>query len=245
MLTLALAALTLNATYEMADLKALEKQGSFKELVDHLDDITPSKRDKDWEGIAERGATGLLGTFEVKDEGPLDTADGLIKRYGFLKQSKVFMGKRAEVAFKAFKLTFGGSRHSTGDDPWLDRVRKFPETDSVTPDLPVRLAKEVVLGRLVPVTAFPLFKLAWDKGNRGLCKDSDFQKTMVDVLGDGVWKTEAADPRDKCWDDLKAPLAARLQKEGTSVFARNACPVFTAKGGIPTEGKAACGGLIQ
>src|SRR5262249_5223040 len=66
MLTLALA-LTLHATYEMADLKALEKQGSFKELVDHLEDITPSKRDKEWEGLAERGGAGWLGTFDMKD----------------------------------------------------------------------------------------------------------------------------------------------------------------------------------
>jgi hypothetical protein len=248
MLTLALA-LTLHATYELADLKALEKQGSFKELVEHLDDISPSKRDKDWEGLAERGGAGYLGTFEIKDdrnaEAPLNAADELLKKYAFLKQSKVFLGKRAEVALKAFKMSWGYSRHSAGDDPWLDRVKKFAESDTLTPDLPLRLAKEVVLGRLIPGTTFPLFKMAWDRGNTGLCKDVDFIKMMVDVLGEGAWKDAAAPMRDKCWDDIKPPLTVALQKAGTSTFARSVCPIFTAKGGIPPDGKAACGGLIQ
>src|SRR5262245_4245636 len=95
-----LLAVSLNATYEMADLKALEKQQSWAELVDHLGDILPSKRDKEWEGLAERGAVAWLGTFELKKpetaEAPIDAADSLAKRYPFLKQSKAFMGKRAE-----------------------------------------------------------------------------------------------------------------------------------------------------
>jgi hypothetical protein len=250
MLTLPLTlALALQASYEMADLKALEKQGGFKELVAHLNDIPPSKRDKDWEGIAERAAAGWLGTIDVKDEytaqEALGVADEILTHYTFLKQSKVYMGKRAEVALKAFKWTYSQSRHSAGDDPWRDELKKFAESDTVTPDLPARMAKELIIGRLIPETAFPLFKMAWDRGNKGLCKDKDFQKMLVEVVGDGAWKDQSAEMRDKCWDDLKAPLTAQLKKEGTSSFARNACPVFKAKGGVPADGKAACDGLIQ
>src|SRR5687768_5770635 len=90
---------SMNATYELADLKALEKQQSWAELVEHLGDVLPSKRDKDWEGLAERAGASWLGTFDLKKpetaEAPIDASDELIKRFPFLKQSRVFMTKRA------------------------------------------------------------------------------------------------------------------------------------------------------
>ncbi|MBL8952971.1 MAG: hypothetical protein JNK82_19495 [Myxococcaceae bacterium] len=238
-------AVALTAPYELADLKALEKQQSWAELVQHLSDIAPSKRDKDWEGLAERAGAGYLGTFEMKKpetaEAPMDAADDLIKKYPFLKQSKVFMGKRAEVAVKAYGLSFSNYRHSSGEDPWLDELRAMAESDTVTPDLPYRLAKEVVLPKLIAVTAFPLFKLSLDRGSKTLCKDADFHKALIGALEDGSWKSETESMSGKCWDDFKGPLTAALTApKANNAFRRNACPLLASKNALPAAQKDAC-----
>lgn len=237
-------AVALNATYELADLKALEKQQSWAELVEHLGDISPSKRDKDWEGLAERAGAGWLGTFDLKKaetaEAPLDRASDLIKRFPFLKQSRVFMTKRAEVAVKAFPMSFSTSRHASSDDPWLERVRAFAESDTLTPDLAYRLAKEVVLGRLVAVTAIPLFKLSLDRGSKAPCKDADFHQALIGALEDGSWKKETEELSGKCWDDFKGPLTQALVATKTNAFRRNACPLLASKNALPAAQKDAC-----
>lgn len=232
------------ATYELADLKALEKQQSWGELVDHLGDIVPSKRDKDWEGLAERAGAAWLGTFELKKpetaEAPVDAADGLIKKYPFLKTSKPFMAKRAEVAMKAFSLSFSSYRHSAGQDPWLEKLRVFAESDTVTPDVPLKLAKEVVLGRLVAVTAFPLFKLSVDRGSKTVCKDNDFHLALLGAIEEGAWKKETEDLAGRCWDDFKGPLTNALAAAKTNAFRRNACPLLASKNALPAAQKDAC-----
>ena len=57
-------------SYEMADLQALDKQGQWDELLAHLNDIPPSKRDAKWEGLAERAVTGHLGAIKVEEQWP-------------------------------------------------------------------------------------------------------------------------------------------------------------------------------
>lgn len=243
MLTLFLL-VTSGATYELADLKALEKQQSWAELVAHLGDISPAKRDKEWEGLAERGGAGWLGTFDLKKpetaEAPIDAADDLIKKYPFLKQSRPFMQKRADVALKAYGVSFSNSRHSMSDDPWLAEVRAFAEGDTLTPDLPYRVAKELVLPRLVPVTAFPLFKLSLERGSRSVCKDADFHQALLGALEDGSWKKETEDLSARCWDDFKGPLTSALVAAKTNAFRRNACPLLQARNALPATQKDAC-----
>lgn len=243
MLTLLLS-VSLSASYELADLKALEKQQSWAELVDHLGDVVPSKRDKEWEGLAERGAVAWLGTFDFKRpqtaEAPLDASDALLKKFPFLKSSRPFMGKRAEVALKAFGASYGNYRHSGGGDEWLDKVQALAESDTVTPDLSYRLAKELVLGRLIPVTAFPLFKLSLERGSKAVCKDPGFHQAVVGALEDGSWKKETEELSSRCWDDLKGPLTSAVEKAKTNAFRRNACPLLAAKGALPAAQKEPC-----
>src|SRR5688572_17765626 len=176
-----LASVARAGSYEMADLTALDKQGQWEELVAHLTDIPPSKRDAKWEAIAERAVAGYLGGFKVEEKSPervLDESDRLLKAFPMLKKSKLVMAKRADVGLTAFKLSYGRYRHSSGDDPWLDKLVEFTKADEVTADLPVRAAK-IIIGRLIPVCAFRLFKTAFDRSGPAICKDGDFQKTIV------------------------------------------------------------------
>jgi hypothetical protein len=218
-------------SYTMADLQALEKQGSYEELVDHLGDILPSKRDATWTGLAERGGIGYLGALKLdaqSSEKMIAWSDRLLQRYPLIKQSKPFMAKRAEVGLKAFGFTYGNYRHSAGDDEWLDKLKEFVKADAVTPDLPQQAARKVQQ-YLVAYCAWPFWKMAIDKG-APVCKDGDFQKAIVAALGDGLWKSETeAVAQNKCWSDLKGPLTTELEK-GSWDYRRHVCPLLKAKG---------------
>jgi hypothetical protein len=218
--------------YEMADLQALEKQGSWEELVEHLEDLPPSKRDATWAGLAERACSSYLGAVPIdehKAEYALMLADRILKRYPALKQSKVFMSKRAEVGLKAFGYTYGNYRHSQGEDPWIDKMKEFVKDDTLTPDLPERAAKKVQ-NYLVAYCAWPFWKMAIDRGTV-VCKEVEFQKSIVAAIGDGVWKAETSDvAQNKCWAEVKAPLLAELESAKGSDFKKNACPLLKAKG---------------
>jgi hypothetical protein len=225
------APLALAEPYAMADLQALEKQGSYEELVEHLGDILPSKRDATWTGLAERAGAGYLAAQKLDEHSAEKTiawSDRLLQRYPQLKQSKLLMSKRAEVGLKAFGFTYGNYRHASGDDEWLDKLKDFVKSDTITPDLPQQAARKVQQ-YLVAYCAWPLWKMAIDKG-AAVCKDADFQKSIIAALGDGLWKGETeAVAQNKCWSDVKGPLTAEIEKAPWE-FRRHVCPLLKAKG---------------
>lgn len=235
--------LALGATYELADLKALESQQGWRELVDHLQDIVPSKRDAEWKGLAERGLVGLLDTLDLKDaqkaQRALDEIDAQLKRWAWLKQSKPFLAKRADVGLKAFAMTYGNSRHSAGDDPWRDALKEFVAADPVTADLNLRAGK-LVTSRLVADVAIPFFKAALATGGKALCKDAEVQKALLAAWEDGSFKDDATAMTDTCWDELKAPLTASLAKAPYAARKNALCPYLTAKKAVPADQQKQC-----
>ena len=145
-LALCVSAPVFAGSYEMKDLEALEKQESWQEALDHLGDIAPSKRDKTWERIAEKSAIGVMGAIDPSKEGSsrgygskvappraLAFADDFSAKYPVFKKSKTFMAARADAALKGFKYTFNNSSHNMSDDPWLDQVKAFVQTDTTSP----------------------------------------------------------------------------------------------------------------
>jgi hypothetical protein len=236
---------SLAATYELADLKALDRDQSWRELVDHLNDVLPSKRDAEWRAIAERGCIGVLDPSELKDaatsQRALEQIDELTKRYGWLKESKPFLARRADVGLKALGWTFQNSRHSSGDDPWMDKLKAFVAADPVTVELPLRALK-LVNSRLVAVVSFPLLKGVMAKSGKGACKDPDVQQTIAGAVYDGLWLAEAPEFINACWDELKPALTAEAVKaDQTRTLLLKLCPVLTQKNALTTDAlKKAC-----
>ena len=227
------------ATYELADLKALDKDQSWRELVEHLNDVVPSKRDAEWKAIAERACTGVLDPSELKDpassQRTLDQIDELMKRYGWLKDSKTFMSKRAEVGFKAMGFTYQNSRHASGDDPWMERLKTFVAADAITADLPMRAIK-LVNSRLVAVVSFPFVKPALARGGKAACKDTEVQQTILGALAEGSWTVEANEAASTCWDEFKPVLSAEVLKAGTTrTAALKLCPTLVEKKALSSE----------
>jgi len=217
--------------YELADLHALEKQASWEELVNHLEDIAPSKRDAGWTALAERACASLLDSIKLDEQSAeqvLYAAKRMLQRYPVLKQSKAFMAKRAEVGLKAFGYSYGHYRHSASDDPWLDQIKEFVQADTVTADLPQRAAK-AVQKNLVAYCAWPFWKMAVDKGAR-VCKDADFQKSILSAFQDDLWTKEISEvAQHRCWAELRVPLVAGLEKSNEEGYRKAACPVLKAK----------------
>ena len=233
------------ATYELADLKALDKDKSWRELVDHLNDIVPSKRDAEWKAIAERACTGVLDPSELKDvassQRSLDQMDELMKRYGWLKESKPFLTRRADVGLKAMGWTYQNSRHSSGEDPWMDKLKTFVAADALTPDMALRALK-LVTSRLVPVVAFPLVKPALARGGKATCKDADVLQAMLGALTEGSWKEESAEVSTTCWEELKPlVLAEVLKPDATRTLQLKLCPTLIERKSLsPDELKKGC-----
>ncbi len=227
-----LAAPAFAADYTLADLEALEKQGGWEELVEHLADVPPSKRDAAWNGVAERGCAALLASEKVDAKSAdqlLARIDKMLRRFPTLKTSKSFMAQRAEIGLKAFGATFHQTRHSAGDDPWMDALKDFVKADTVTADLPVRAAKRVQQN-LTGYVAWPFWKQALEKDAKGeLCKDPDFQKSILGCFEDGMWKDEIQAPGAKCWNELKPHAMAMFEKSERKATREALCPLLKAK----------------
>lgn len=195
--------------YEMKDLEALEKQEAWHEALQHLGDIQPSKRNDTWQRIADKAAVGELNALD--GHAVLATADALMKQYPTLKKSKAFMQGRTDAGLKAFGKTFSDSRHSSGDDPWLEELKKFVEADTLTADLPLRAGK-LVTSRLVAYLAVPFFTKAIN-ANAGACKDGEVKRSLASAVIDNVWQAEAKTLIDKgCWNDVRPTFEAELAK---------------------------------
>lgn len=224
-------------TYEMADLKALEKQSAWKELTEHLLDIAPSKRNAEWTALAEKSTANYLDLITVgkgrSAENALGEVEELLKRLPQMKQSKVFMAKRAELGIKVYETSYHDYRHSSGNDEWLPKLKAFAESDTLTTDLPLRLAK-VVTNRLIPVTAFPLVKIALERQGKAICKDETVQKTLIGTVEEGSWADDYTKlVTETCWDDIKGPAIAAIEKTDSKSMLKNMCPLVEKKNALP------------
>ncbi len=214
--------------YEMKDLEALEKQEAWQETVEHLGDIMPTKRNDAWQRIADRASAGYLAGLDGQKM--LQAAADLTKRYPTLKKSKAFMASRAETGLKAFQKTYGDSRHSAYEDPWMDQLKAFVEEDALTGDLPMRAGK-LVAKRLVAYLAMPFFKKAINGATGpGACKDADVKNALSGGLAAGVYTEDAKALVEKfCFAEVKAGLEAELAKESNDKAIDNVCPIFKAR----------------
>lgn len=231
-------------SYPIKDLKALEAQGAYAELVQRMGDVAPSERNDEWKAVTERGAGSYLETFELKEgrdgEELLTTANELMKRYPHLRTSRVFLAKRAEAAISAFKMTYSSSSHSRSSDPWIDQVTAFAQTDAMTPKLAERLAKEVVLGRLIPETAFPLVKLASERSGKEICVDKALHPVFVATLEDGSWPADVKVLIGTCWSDLKPQVLAKFDAPDNEDFVKNACTTLAGLPSVASDIKPKC-----
>jgi hypothetical protein len=232
---MALPAAAYAAGYEMKDLETLSKQGQWQELMEHLDDIPPSKRDAKWQSLAERACASVLAAIEVDDrslERVIGQSDAMIKRYPALGRSSAFMAKRADVGLQAFRKSFGHYSHNRGDDPWLGKLIEFVRGDTSTADLPLRAA-QLANSLLVKSCSIPILKIGVERSAAAVCKAPDLAWSVVSALEDGVWLKDVGElAKARCWNELRGPISAALEKSTSRDFTENACPLLKEKNAL-------------
>lgn len=215
----------------LAELKALEQQQSWSELRGKLKAVPATERDAEWEGLVERAAVNELASIEIKDpysgESALAQIAAQAEAYPSLKKSVDWLAKRADVGAKAFGWTYSNYRHSTSDEEWVPKVKAFVEADAVTKGLAQRFGKDVIAGRLVASSAWPLYKLAFTREGDSVCADSKLLDVVVDVIDYESWLDEMKPlVTQRCAAQLKAPIIEKLKKNDSKGFRKGACKVL-------------------
>jgi hypothetical protein len=221
----------------MADLRALDQQQNYAEMMGRLKDVPPAQRDAEWEALAEKANLAALDTLEIADgrsgESALRLLEDQAAAFPSLRKSSAWLARRADIGVKAFRWTYGNYRHSTSDEQWVPQVKKFAEADPVTKGLAQRLAKDVILGRLVASSAWPLYELAFQRDGDAVCSDPKLADVVLDVIDYESWLEEMTGLVTKrCAAQLKKPVAEKLKKNDSKSFRRGACKVLVGQSDV-------------
>lgn len=220
-----------------ADLRALDKQQNYAEMMGRLKDVAPAERDEEWEGFVERASIEAISKAEVKDgragERVLTMMDEQLVAFPSLKKSTAWFQARADKGVQAFKWTFSNYRHATSDEQWVPKVVEFVEKDTMTKGLAQRLAKEVVAERLVASSAWPLYDLAFKRDGDAVCADSKLVDVVIDVIDYQSW-LDVMKPlvNTRCAAQLKKPVAEKLKKNDSTSFRKGACQVLAGQADV-------------
>lgn len=230
-------------SYTLADLAALEKSGSWNELVDHLEDVSPSKRQAKWKKLVESAAINYMKSQKV-DRNPLGAligADHFTKRYPWLTGFKGFMAVRAELGIKGFAACFKQRYHNCHG-----RLLPFVEADKGNVKLALKAAK-LSTRRGNKSFAIPFFNLAarWTKKNKlaKFCADTDLlDESMFEALNQPksakVLKPALAVAKT-CWKIMKPDLIIHVDTDG-QYYRTNTCPLLLKRKVLSAAQSAKC-----
>ena len=222
--------------YSMADLKALSGKGQWEELIQHIEDVPPSKRNAEWDALLERAATELL-TQHSNSSGyaAFRSAELLVERYPTLTKSERFMAKRYEVSTLAFQNCLAESYDAS---ECLRAMQDFLKVGSPPSDVAFQFGK-LVRAKLNHHLAVPFFHrgLQGKPANSPECADQDLGLAVKSGLALPPAEESARLARDiageRCFGVLESVIVAQLTASGSDSFdAKNICDVLKAKGAL-------------
>lgn len=140
------------SSYNLDDLRALAKDGSYEEFLTHALDIRPSERGEEWKTMV--GKMALLSSGRVLAENPVPRKAFRkieeLYRWPSLRQDDVFKARRMEIGVKYL-------RHCTRlPEPCWNDLKEFWKEDSSDPDMAISLAEMVKERKDAP---YPLWTL--------------------------------------------------------------------------------------
>jgi hypothetical protein len=182
--------------YTLDDLRSLEQQRAWSELVEHLADVPPAARGSAWEQLAARASFEILSaTFGVQNdaERALGLAEELPKRFPSLLSSPVFMTERARVGLAGFRRCYDASQ---GAVPCTERLLGFVQLDPSNFELAFGAGK-LVAAKDAAWAAVPFFRrVVLGRPARKECDD----ETLMNAVA--VGRSTAAPPEIRA--DAKA-----------------------------------------
>ncbi|CAN5853512.1 hypothetical protein BH11MYX4_BH11MYX4_39570 [soil metagenome] len=222
--------------FSMPDLKALEAKGQWRELVMHLDDVPPAKRDAAWEALLQKAAPEFMAQ-SAKEKDAFEgfyMASHLVDKYPQLTKNKAFMDKRLEVSKTAFKECFAQSYRGAR---CLKAAQEFVATGENNADSSFAIGKVVRLGQNANV-AIPFFQkgLEGRKAGDASCADEDLKLSVMSALAlppdyDNA-KIGRAVAVGVCFDKLRPAIEAEFKDSSTGYYPENACSVLKSKNAL-------------
>lgn len=222
--------------FSMADLKALEAKGQWRELVHHLGDVLPAKRDAAWDALLAKAAPELMAQ-SAKEKDAFEgfyTASRLVDTYPELTKNKAFMDKRLEVSKTAFRECFAQSSRGAR---CLKFAQEFVAAGENNPDASFAIAKVVRLGQNANV-AIPFFQKGLEGRTAGdaACTDKDLKLSVLSALGlppdNDHAKVGRAVATGVCFDVLRPAIEGQFKESSAGYYPENACSVLKAKSAL-------------
>ena len=193
--------------YTMEDLKLLDKQESYQEILDHMNDIRPTKRTKEWTELVSRAVTKTL-------EKQLETGDAytallwsekMLDSIPALKESKAFMDLHNKAIIDGSALCF---RNSYDGVECTEKLSAIIQKDPKNKELAFEAGKLVRLN-MHSSSAVPFFIQALKgRSDHKRCADPDV--LLAIKAGMGLSDKNAKSARELgfslCFNALKAQL---------------------------------------
>jgi len=180
--------------YARADLDALERQQSWTELVDHLQDIPPGQRDEHWQGLATEAVTGRLKALRGgRDKMKLaHQADEMTQRFSSIRSAPALVDARGDILVDAIGQCATDGYWSEGCD-WLTHLFEGDAKHAVAAGHAAGFGNRPV--------AMKLYGLALATDAAMVCADDGANKMMLQGLASQAGtdlNAEAKAMRDRC-----------------------------------------------
>lgn len=225
-----LIAVSASAGMTLEDLKALEKAGSFEELLVHAKDIPPPERDAAWKELVANAATKYLPTLSSEGDPLRKTALAVEwqRAYPSLLESKPWRESLRKLAPQelsaCFEQSFQGQRCA---ETYALLVGQTKDAE-----LAYSGGRVTTLGQ-APYFGVTLYALGFElQPEPARCHEEALQRATLaalDLPPDAPQAKSAVTlARTHCWEQLKDGITARLAG-AAGYFARNACPLALEK----------------
>jgi hypothetical protein len=226
----------------MQDLKALDTQKAWSELLDRADQVKPSARDASWKPLVVAAATHVVQAISADSTTSLATARGMIDRVPPAERKFPFV--RDDAGYRAAKAkAIEGVLAMCKDDHSGCGV--LVEALAVGVDRFAKgSAREIAImvgDDLGAAESIHFWTLAVGD-DAAACKDIGLERSVIATLtagGDRV--ADAQKTANTCIAKLESALTqALVDAEDHSTYAKNACPVLKPRGAMTVLKKKKC-----
>ncbi len=231
----------------IVDLRALARQRAWAELVEHLSDVPPAARDREWQSLAQTACLEEVNHERLKSPlAALGLGEALLQLYPALAESREFMNARADLGLQAFERCFEQDRTSEG---CAAHLRAFVRADPTASDLAFKLGKLVpprAHGRL----AVPAFAVALRTPDDPRCNDPDVKRAVLSGLsvpraGNEALLGESVElASNVCWRALAPAITDRMGGDSTD-YLRNVCPFVRTRGALTRLMSSTCDAVLH
>jgi len=190
--------------YTLEDLKALDKDAKYAEIIEHLNDVRPNQRNEEWKAIQHRAAIKTLEK-QLASEDPYLTLDFADQMLDAMRDSKEFMGLRSQAVIGGINACYRDSYYgSECTEKLAAQVKQTPDDRELAFE-----AGKMVRLKANSAAAVPFFLMAL-KGseNKAGCADEDVLLAVTSGMGLPEERSKPAVELGftTCFDTLKPQL---------------------------------------